>query len=155
MEVRSAIQQTGKQTPIKALRLAGSSPRIAHGAGSQNCLFHWVKRETDNRHFRLAADPADRPNGTGLRTYEPSLAVVVPGRERADLGGTTFLDELRYLLTSFDLPVIRSVIEASEEVPYLCFVLKLDMPVVQELLSREEIRFAELATDLIDGLGGP
>ena len=77
-------------------------------------------------------------------TYEPSLAVVAQGRKQATLGGTTFIfDESRYLLTSLDLPVICNVIEASEEVPYLCFVLKLEMPVVRELLSRDEIQVHE------------
>jgi AraC-like DNA-binding protein len=77
-------------------------------------------------------------------TYEPSLAVVAQGRKQATLGGTMFIfDESRYLLTSLDLPVICNVIEASEEVPYLCFVLKLEMPVVRELLSREEIQVQE------------
>jgi AraC-like DNA-binding protein len=38
------------------------------------------------------------------------------------------------------LPVICNVIEAREEAPYLCFVLKLEMPVVRELLTREEIQ---------------
>jgi AraC-like DNA-binding protein len=80
------------------------------------------------------------PTAPASATYEPSLAVVAQGRKRADLGGTTFIfDESRYLLTSLDLPVICNVIEASEEVPYLCFVLKLEMPVVRELLGREEI----------------
>jgi AraC-like DNA-binding protein len=37
------------------------------------------------------------------------------------------------------LPVICNVIEASESEPYLCFFLKLEMPVIRELLSREEI----------------
>jgi AraC-like DNA-binding protein len=81
------------------------------------------------------------PTAPTSATYEPSLAVVAQGRKQADLGGTTFIfDESRYLLTSLDLPVICNVIEASEEVPYLCFVLKLEMPVVRELLSREEIQ---------------
>src|SRR6266852_5798718 len=81
------------------------------------------------------------PTAPASATYEPSLAVVAQGRKRADLGGTTFIfDESRYLLTSLDLPVICNVIEASEDVPYLCFVLKLDMPVVRELLGREEIQ---------------
>src|SRR6202795_5198276 len=72
-------------------------------------------------------------------TYEPSLAVVAQGRKRATLGGTTFIfDQSRYLLTSLDLPVICNVFEASEQVPYLCFVLRLEMPVVRELLSQEE-----------------
>lgn len=80
------------------------------------------------------------PTAPASATYEPSLAVVAQGRKRADLAGTTFIfDESRYLLTSLDLPVICNVIEASERVPYLCFVLKLEMPVVRELLGREEI----------------
>jgi AraC-like DNA-binding protein len=80
------------------------------------------------------------PTAPASATYEPSLAVVAQGRKRADLAGTTFIfDESRYLLTSLDLPVICNVVEASEELPYLCFVLKLEMPVVRELLSREEI----------------
>ena len=88
------------------------------------------------------------PTAPVSATYEPSLAVVAQGRKRADLGGTTFIfDESQYLLTSLDLPVICNVIEASEEVPYLCFVLKLEMPVVRELLSREEIQAPEAPSD--------
>jgi AraC-like DNA-binding protein len=81
-------------------------------------------------------------------TYEPSLAVVAQGRKQATLGGTTFIfDPSRYLLTSLDLPVICNVFEASEKVPYLCFVLKLEIPVVRELLSQEEIRAPETPPD--------
>jgi AraC-like DNA-binding protein len=88
------------------------------------------------------------PTAPASATYEPSLAVVAQGRKRADLGGTTFIfDESRYLLTSLDLPVICNVIEASEDVPYLCFVLKLEMPVVRELLSREVIQAPEVPSD--------
>src|SRR5258708_6879763 len=88
------------------------------------------------------------PTAPMSATYEPSLAVVAQGRKQADLGGNRFIfDESRYLLTSLDLPVICNVIEASEEVPYLGFVLKLEIPVVQELLSREEIRAGEAPSD--------
>jgi AraC-like DNA-binding protein len=84
------------------------------------------------------------PTAPATATYEPSLAVVAQGRKRADLGRTTFIfDESRFLLTSLDLPVISQVIEASEEVPYLCFFLKLEISVVRELLSREEIHAPE------------
>jgi AraC-like DNA-binding protein len=84
------------------------------------------------------------PTAPVSATYEPSLAVVAQGRKQATLGGTTFVfDQSRYLLTSLDLPVICNVVEASKAVPYLCFVLKLEMPVVRELLSREEIHAHE------------
>jgi AraC-like DNA-binding protein len=88
------------------------------------------------------------PTAPVSATYEPSLAVVAQGRKRATLAGNTFIfDQSRYLLTSLDLPVICNVIEASESVPYLCFVLKLEMPVVRELLSREEIQAPEALSD--------
>jgi AraC-like DNA-binding protein len=88
------------------------------------------------------------PTAPTSATYEPSLAVVAQGRKQANLGGTAFIfDESRYLLTSLDLPVICNVIGASEKVPYLCFVLKLEMPIVRELLSREEIQAPEPPSD--------
>jgi AraC-like DNA-binding protein len=81
-------------------------------------------------------------------TYEPSVAVVVQGRKRVELGRTTFVyDASRFLITSVDLPVVSHVIEASEESPYLCFRLKLQMPIVGELLSRGGIPAAEAPLD--------
>jgi AraC-like DNA-binding protein len=74
-------------------------------------------------------------------TYEPRVSVIAQGRKRVDLGRTTFIyDASRFLLTSVDLPVVSRVIEASEKVPCLSLSLKLEMPAVRELLSREEIQ---------------
>ena len=88
------------------------------------------------------------PTAPASATYEPSLAVVAQGRKRANLAGTNFIfDQSRYLLTSLDLPVICNVIEASEQVPYLSFVLKLEMPLIRELLTREEIQESDLGAD--------
>jgi AraC-like DNA-binding protein len=81
-------------------------------------------------------------------TYEPSLVVVAQGRKRATLNGTTFIfDPSQFLLTSLDLPVICNVFEASEKVPYLAFILQLEMSVVRELLSRDEIHSPEITLD--------
>jgi len=88
------------------------------------------------------------PMAPASGTYEPSLAVVAQGRKRVDLGHTTFIfDKSRFLLTSLDLPIIGQVIEASEQEPFLCLMLKLEMPLVRELLSREEIPVLEVASD--------
>jgi AraC-like DNA-binding protein len=104
------------------------------------------KRITDVPGLLLTRRTA--PTAPASATYEPSLAVVAQGRKRAILAGTTFIfDQSRYLLTSLDLPVICNVIEASEAVPYLCFVLKLEIPVVRDLLSREEIQAPEAASN--------
>jgi AraC-like DNA-binding protein len=74
-------------------------------------------------------------------TYEPSLNVFVQGRKRVNLGGTTYLcDESIFLLSSVDVPVVSQIVEASEEVPLLSLLLKLDMAVVREILSQEEFQ---------------
>ena len=83
------------------------------------------------------------PTAPCSMTYEPNLAVIAQGRKRVDLGRTAFIyDSTRFLLTSVDLPVVSRVIEASEEVPCLALALKLEMPMVRELLSRDEIQVA-------------
>jgi AraC-like DNA-binding protein len=81
-------------------------------------------------------------------TYEASVIVIAQGRKQVDLGRNTFIyDASHFLLTSLDLPVVSRVIEASEAVPCLAFSLKLEMPMVRELLSRAEIRVAEAPSD--------
>jgi AraC-like DNA-binding protein len=73
---------------------------------------------------------------------------MAQGRKQVDLGRTTFIyDASHFLLTSIDLPIVCRVIEASEAVPALAFALKLEMPVVRELLSREEIHVPEAPSD--------
>jgi AraC-like DNA-binding protein len=81
-------------------------------------------------------------------TYEPSLIVVAQGRKRVDLGQTTFIyNESRFLLTSVELPIVSQVVEASEREPCLALALKLEMPVVRDLLTREEIHIREVPSD--------
>jgi AraC-like DNA-binding protein len=77
-------------------------------------------------------------------TYEPSLTVMAQGRKRVELGRTVFIyGPSRFLLTAVDLPVVSCVTEASEATPCLAMSLKLQMPMIRELLSREEIQVVE------------
>ena len=81
-------------------------------------------------------------------TYEPGVTVIAQGRKRVDLGRTTFIyGESQYLLTSVDLPIVSQIIEASLDFPCLAMSLKLEMPMIRELLSREEIHVAEVSPD--------
>ncbi len=76
-------------------------------------------------------------------TYDPSLIMTAQGRKRVELGGKTFTyGSSHYLLASVALPVVARVLEASEQTPCLALSLKLQMSVVRELLSREEIAAA-------------
>jgi AraC-like DNA-binding protein len=92
----------------------------------------------------LALHRRTAPTAPCSVTYEPNVTVIAQGRKRVELGRNIFIyDASRFLLTSVDLPVVSRVIEASEEAPCLALSLKLEMPAVRELLSREEIRVAE------------
>ncbi|HKE27482.1 MAG TPA: AraC family transcriptional regulator [Bryobacteraceae bacterium] len=82
-------------------------------------------------------------------TYEPSLSVFVQGRKLIELGGTRYLcDGSSFLLTSIDVPVQSQIVEASEEVPLLSMYLRLDMPIVREVLSREDLPEPETSSQL-------
>jgi AraC-like DNA-binding protein len=88
------------------------------------------------------------PTAPCSTTYEPGVTVIAQGRKRVDLGRTTFIyGESQYLLTSVDLPIVSQIVEASEETPCLAMSLKLEMPVIRELLSREEIHVREVLPD--------
>jgi AraC-like DNA-binding protein len=72
--------------------------------------------------------------------------VFAQGEKRISVGGTTHLcDGSSFLLTSVDLPVESQIIKASKSEPYLALVLKLEMPVVREILSQEEFLTPEIS----------
>jgi AraC-like DNA-binding protein len=81
-------------------------------------------------------------------TYHPGVIVVAQGSKQVNLGRTSFIyDESRFLLTAVDLPIVSWVAEATEKIPCLVLSLKLDMSMVRDLLSREEIHVAEAPPD--------
>ena len=87
----------------------------------------------------LSLHRRNAPTPCNPTTYEPSLTVFVQGRKRVNMGGTTYLcDESTFLLTSVDVPVASQVF-ASEEVPYLALRLALEMPLVREIISHEDL----------------
>ena len=128
-----------KQSPAGDKRrelLAELAHRIASYMGTAE------NRATDipglTLHRRIA------PTSPCSMTYQPGITVLAQGSKRVELGRTTFLfGESRYLLTSADLPIVSQILQASEEAPCLAISLKLDMPAVRELLSREDLHVAE------------
>lgn len=74
-------------------------------------------------------------------TYEPSFNVFVQGQKRIMLGSTTYLcDGSTFLLSSLDLPVVSQIVQASETVPLLSMLLKLDLAAVREILNHAEFQ---------------
>jgi AraC-like DNA-binding protein len=93
-------------------------------------------------HRRTAPTPPCRT------TYQPGIIVVAQGSKQVNLGKSSFIyDEAHYLLTAVDLPIVSWVAEATQEVPCLVLSLKLDISMVRELLSREEIHVADAPSD--------
>jgi AraC-like DNA-binding protein len=81
-------------------------------------------------------------------TYHPGIIVVAQGSKQVNLGKSSFIyDETHYLLTSVDLPIVSWVAEATQEVPCFVLSLKLDMSMVRELLSRDEIHIPDAPSD--------
>src|SRR5437879_9185283 len=75
---------------------------------------------------------------------EPSLTVFVQGNKRMSLGGTAYLcGPSSFFLSSIDVPIESQIVEASEQVPLLSMLLRLDMSIVREILNREELTGAE------------
>ena len=78
--------------------------------------------------------------------YEPELVVFAQGEKRITVGGATHVcDGSTFLLTSIDLPVVSQITKASRNEPYLGLVLKLQMPVVREILSQEEFLASQVS----------
>jgi AraC-like DNA-binding protein len=114
--------------------------KIASFMGSEE------NRATDIPGLRLYRRVA--PTAPCSMTYEPCVTLMVQGRKRVELGRTTFIyGESQYLVTSVDLPIVSQIIEASKETPCIAMSLKLEMPMIRELLSREEIQMAEASAD--------
>lgn len=84
------------------------------------------------------------PSAPCSGTYQPSVIVIAQGRKSVDLGQTTFVYDRSRFLTAVDLPIVSQVLEASEAEPLLALALKLEMSVVRELLSREEVHVRDV-----------
>ena len=82
----------------------------------------------------------DEPTPCFHATYEPSLSVFVQGKKRVSLGGIEYhCDESSFLLSSIDVPAVGQIVEASQQVPLLSMFLRLDMQIVREVISREDL----------------
>src|SRR6266567_2336964 len=78
---------------------------------------------------------------------EPSLTVFVQGNKRMSLGGTEYLcSPSSFFLSSIDVPIESQIVEASDEIPLLSMLLRLDMSIVREMLNREDLPESEASS---------
>jgi AraC-like DNA-binding protein len=133
--------------------MAGQGARRRNTSSDEDLQLIELRKDLARRIAAHAPDPGSKataiPGLTLYRriepspcqpvTYEPSLGVFAQGRKRVTLGGITYLcDQSTFILSSVDVPVVSQIVEASKEVPFLSFVLKLDMAIVRGILSHEE-----------------
>jgi AraC-like DNA-binding protein len=86
------------------------------------------------------------PTACNCVNYQPELIVFLQGEKRIQVGGATHVcDGSTFLLTSIDLPVTSQVTRASNSEPILGMILKLEMPLVREILSQEEFAAADFS----------
>jgi AraC-like DNA-binding protein len=116
---------------------SGLAQKIAHRLGSAEKMTTAIPGVS--LHQRTG------PTAPCVAAYVPGMIVMAQGRKRVELGTNTFTyDESRYLMTSLDLPAVSQLVEASKERPALAFALKLELPIVRELLTREDVPIPEL-----------
>jgi AraC-like DNA-binding protein len=82
----------------------------------------------------------DEPTPCYRASYEPSLSIFAQGRKHVILGETEYrCDSSSFLLSSIDVPAQSQIKEASAKIPLLVLFLRFDMPMVREVLTREDI----------------
>lgn len=83
---------------------------------------------------------SSRPSELSFAVYRPSLALLVQGAKRVEIGEDVYeYSASDYLLTSVDLPVATRITLASQDTPYLCFVLDLDPRDTASLIAETEL----------------
>jgi AraC-like DNA-binding protein len=107
---------------------AGLAPRIAAFVGNE------VERTTSLPGLSFAHLRTPLPPGSYL--YEPCVSMIVQGKKRVQLGGSTYVyDESRFLLTAVNLPTTTEVLAASPEVPYISLLLRLDLQAARQMIA--------------------
>jgi AraC-like DNA-binding protein len=107
---------------------AGLAPRIAAFGGS------------DGEHMTslpgLSFALRRKPTPPASYLYDPCISMIIRGRKRVRLGGSTYVyDESRFLLTAVNLPTVTEVLEASPETPYISLLMKLDLQAARQMIA--------------------
>ena len=87
------------------------------------------------------------PTACASAHYEPELIFFIQGEKRIELGTRELTcDSKHFLLTSIDLPVSSQVTQATAEHPILGLILRLDMPLIREILAQEDFLSSTLGS---------
>jgi AraC-like DNA-binding protein len=143
------LREVTKQTPDMNERTqpvtSKSDPALASSANLAHKIALLIGN-AENRITEISGVSLHRrtaPTPPCRTTYHPGVLVVAQGSKRVNFGKSSFMyDAGHYLLSAVDLPIVSWVAEASQQVPCLVLAIKLDISMVRDLLSREEIHLA-------------
>ena len=132
-------KQVAKQTP----KTAGTRPSLCE---MRIDLAGKIAAQTPSVGENATAVPGltlfrqTAPTACYLASVEPSVTVFVQGRKRINIGSVGYLcNETSFLVACIDVPIQSQIIAASEAVPQLSMRLRLDMHIVREVVSREDL----------------
>lgn len=78
---------------------------------------------------------ANRPTPIRCTIYDPCVIIVAQGRKRAILGGERFeYGPSRYLVLPLSMPLESHVLDASPEVPFLSFAIRVDAAALGQIV---------------------
>lgn len=96
---------------------------------------------------RLSVIRISKPTEPLHAIHQPSVCIIAQGAKQVMLSDQIFrYSPGRYLVVSADMPVTGQVIEASEDKPYLCFRLDLDMKLLSDMLVEMPHAFGSSAS---------
>lgn len=84
------------------------------------------------------------PHATEPTSYsmKPSICLIAQGMKRVVMGEDSYVyDASQFLISSVDLPVVASIIEASELRPYIGIILELDLKEISQLIVESGMHF--------------
>lgn len=89
------------------------------------------------------------PTACASAAYVPCLVIFLQGRKRISLGQRTYMcDGSNFLLATIDLPVVSQVVAATPQEPMICLLLRLEMPMVREIMSQQDFLFGNGSSDV-------
>lgn len=81
----------------------------------------------------------DAPHRQLPSVYQPSLCVIVQGTKQVLLEEEIYrYSPPQFLAVSVDLPLVGQVIEASQDMPYLCLAIDIDARQIAELIAQSD-----------------
>lgn len=84
------------------------------------------------------------PTKPASYTLTPSICIIAQGQKRVVLGEEDYIyDQVHFLVSSVDVPVVANIISATPQMPYLGMVMDLDLKAISQLIVDSEMALTQ------------